>query len=77
MGALDEHDADIHVMMNMHYSELEFQIRTLPDQRKWHRLVDTFAPSPADICDEGKEPLLLNQKTMMVSPRSIVVLISR
>ena len=77
MGAFDEEDPDIHVMMNMHHVGLTFQIRALPDNRKWHRLVDTAARSPDDIIEPGHELLLTNQDSIAVSPRSIVVLISR
>ena len=77
MGALDAADPDIHAMMNMHHAELPFQIRPLPDKRRWHLFVQTSALSPADIFEQGTELLLADQQSMVVPPRSIIVLISR
>ncbi len=67
--------ADLHVMMNMHWDAADFDVPQLAD-RRWHRVIDTAAPSPSDIADPGAEPVL-NGLTCAVQGRSIVVLTSR
>jgi glycogen operon protein len=68
-------DADIHVMMNMDWMDIEFDVPTVAG-RTWHRVIDTFAPSPDDIHAQGKEPRF-DGATCLVRNRSIVVLISK
>jgi glycogen operon protein len=68
-------DPDVHVMMNMHWDGLDFELPTIAN-RQWCLAVDTAAPSPADIADPGTERPLTGS-TRHVQGRSIVVLISR
>ena len=42
--------ADLHVMMNMYWEALDFDIPVDP-QREWHLVIDTSAESPGDIVD--------------------------
>ena len=67
--------ADIHVMFNMYWNNLEFEIPAI-ESRKWYRVVDTALPSPEDILESGQEQLI-EDKTYLVEGRSIVVLISQ
>ena len=67
--------ADIHVMFNMYWENLEFEIPSLED-RKWYRVIDTAQPSPMDISENGQEQLI-EDNTYLVDGRSIVVLISQ
>jgi glycogen operon protein len=68
-------DADIHVMMNMYWESLEFDVPTVPG-RRWFRSVDTSLRSPRDIADPGDEALF-GGPSFRVAPRSIAILISR
>jgi isoamylase len=68
-------DTDIHVMMNMDWNDLDFDIPKV-DGRRWHRAIDTGATAPADIHPKGHEPLWEGD-TYPVKNRSIVVLISK
>ncbi len=68
-------DPDIHVMMNMHWDALPFEIPQVAS-RTWHRVVDTSLPSPDDICEQGDETSVDNN-VYIVNSRSIVVLISK
>jgi isoamylase len=68
-------DADLHVLMNMYWEPLEFEVPALAG-RAWHRVVDTARPSLDDIAAPGDEPPL-NAGTCAVAGRSIVVLISK
>jgi len=65
---------DIHVMMNMYWDPLEFELPVDPG-RTWAVAIDTFAASPFDIVDPGDEPAW-TARTRVVDPRSIVVLLS-
>jgi isoamylase len=69
------YDVDIHVMMNMGWEELEFDIPRL-ETRRWHRLIDTAAAAPADIANPGQEEAVQGD-TYRVRDRSVVVLVSR
>lgn len=67
--------SDVHVMLNMYWEDLVFEIQTLPD-RTWYKAIDTAEPSPRDIVKMGQE-ILVPGNTCLVQNRSIVVLISR
>lgn len=66
---------DLHVMMNMYWDGLFFELPIVPD-RAWHRVVDTGQPSPNDFVDEGTVPPCLDA-TYCVGGRSVVVLVSK
>jgi len=66
-------DADVHVMMNMFWEPLAFEVPVDP-QRVWHIAVDTFLPSPHDIPDEN-ERRPLHRSLCTVQGRSIVILV--
>jgi isoamylase len=70
-----DEDVDIHVMMNMEWEDLEFDVPKLP-RRRWYRAIDTAAESPNDIAARGKEEPFLGS-VCAVRNRSIVVLISK
>ena len=66
---------DIHVMMNMYWESLTFEVPSLQG-RSWYYAVVTAALPPNDIADPGAErPFQDNVCT--VQPRSIVALISK
>ena len=67
--------ADLHVMMNMFWEPLEFDIPVDP-QRRWHLVIDTFAESPDDIVDPDRTAPYPGERCR-VGARSIVVLRSR
>jgi isoamylase len=67
-------DIDLHVMMNMHWEALTFELPKAKG-RKWKRFVDTSLPSPNDACEPGKE-VSITGNTYIVNPRSVVVLVS-
>ena len=61
--------ADLHVMMNMFWEPLDFE---LPGDATWRMAIDTFAPSPDDIA--SPTPVAIRDRTHRVQGRSIVVL---
>ncbi|HYW80457.1 MAG TPA: glycogen debranching protein GlgX [Thermoguttaceae bacterium] len=74
LGGFDG-EYDLHVMMNMHWEPLSFEIPEVPG-RQWHRAVDTHRPSPEDIAESGNE-VPVDGLEYTVGDRSIVVLVSK
>lgn len=68
-------EEDIHVMMNMYWEPLEFEIPRLAE-RSWYRAVDTFLPSPQDITVAGDE-VRVDSDSYLVQGRSVIVLVSK
>jgi isoamylase len=68
-------DSDLHVMFNMFWDGLDFELPVVPG-RRWFVAVDTAQPSPRDIADPGSEPEVFGN-TYQVQPRSVVVLVNR
>jgi isoamylase len=66
-------DADLHVMMNMFWEPLDFEVPVDP-QRSWHVAVDTFAPGPRETPDSDAMTLLRDTRCT-VHGRSIVILV--
>jgi glycogen operon protein len=67
--------SDLHVMMNMFWEALDFEVPVNPG-RVWSVAVDTFATSPRDIPDLGQEPVFTG-RFCRVNGRSIIVLSAR
>jgi isoamylase len=68
-------EEDIHVMMNMYWEPLEFEIPKLAE-RRWYRAIDTFLSAPQDITAAGDEARVKTD-SYMVQGRSVVVLVSK
>lgn len=62
-------DEDIHVMMNMYWESLTFEIPQVQD-RSWFIYTDTSEIS-------NSEDIFYSQDTYLVKPRSIVILVSK
>jgi glycogen operon protein len=67
-------EPDIHVMLNMYWESLDFDLPAVPG-RTWLRAVDTAQTSPLDIADPGGEPPVAASK-YTVQGRSVVVLVN-
>ncbi len=67
-------DADLHVMMNMFWEPLDFEVPVDPP-RVWHVAVDTAAQSPDNIADQNRAAPLRGSQCA-VQGRSIVVLVA-
>jgi glycogen operon protein len=65
-------DSDLHVMMNMFWEPLDFDV-PLDPRRVWRVAVDTFTPSPDPSADTVGPPI--DHARWRVQPRSIVVLV--
>lgn len=71
------HDDYIYVAMNMYWEALDFELPRLPEGMRWHVFANTSMPSPEDINEIGKEPVLENQYNFLVGPRSVIVLVGQ
>lgn len=70
-----EQEADIHVMLNMYWENLDFEIPSIKG-RRWYKVVDTALVSPMDIVEPGEETIV-SGNVYPVKDRSVVVLISK
>jgi isoamylase len=68
-------DSDLHVMFNMFWERLEFELPVVP-ARRWCLAVNTAQPSPQDMADPGSEPDVAGN-AYLVEARSVVVLVNR
>jgi isoamylase len=66
----------LHAMLNAFWEPLTFKLPSTGRQgnRRWLRWIDTFLPSPEDICDWG-EAAVVSQPTYVVERRSLVLLV--
>jgi glycogen operon protein len=67
-----------HFMLNMYWEALTFEL-PLPaggPSARWRRVLDTYLPSPDDICEQESAPPV-NAAKYKVGPRSVVVLVSQ
>jgi glycogen operon protein len=65
----------IYVIFNMWHEPLPFGLPKLPKIMQWHRVIDTGLPSPESFMEYGSEKLLLDQSSITLKERSVVVLI--
>jgi glycogen operon protein len=67
-----------HFMLNMYWEQLTFELPRPVGGRsvRWRRVVDTFLPSPDDICEPDSAPVV-DAARYEVGPRSVVVLVSQ
>jgi len=67
----------LHLMINAYWEALTFAIPSLDEvYSPWRRCVDTFRPTPEDICD-WRDANAVSGGTIVVQPRSIVVLVTK
>jgi glycogen operon protein len=68
----------IYVAMNMHWETLDFELPSPPTAgARWHVLANTALPSPDDVCEPGHERPHADQTKILVSGRSIMILVAR
>lgn len=67
-------DDFIYLAYNMHWDKQAFALPALPEGYMWRVAADTDADG---IYEEGKEPILDNQRTIETGPRTTVILIGK
>ncbi len=70
-------DDYIYMAMNAHWDTIPFEIPTLPSGMNWHISVNTSMNSPEDIWEPGSEPLLEDQRSILLGTRSVIILVGR
>jgi glycogen operon protein len=75
LGAADESEEDLHILLNMSDNAVEMRVPQLSD-RIWYRAIDTAYASPEDIVAPLRQSPL-RTPTYPAAPRSVVVLESR
>jgi len=75
VGGQDD-DEDIHVIVNMDETDLEFELPPVAG-RRWFKAVDTSDDSVGDITERGKEVWLLDQEKFLAKSKSVIVFISK
>lgn len=70
-------DDSFFVVYNMHWEPHEFALPNLLHKKKWHMAFNTDDGEVNGIYKEGEEPLLENQKKILVPSRTILVIIGK
>jgi glycogen operon protein len=73
----NEHGDLIYAVMNMYWEPLAFELPSLPEGRHWLVFANTGMPTPEEIWESGKEPVLSDQKKILAAGRSIIVLLTK
>lgn len=71
------HDNYFYVAYNMHWTPQEFALPSLPGGLMWHLAADTDDAEQNGFMPEGREPLLADQRSLTVQPRSITVVMGK
>jgi glycogen operon protein len=72
-----ERDDHVYVAMNTYWDSIWFHPPQLPYGSQWRIAINTGMSSPEDIWEIGYEPVLGDQGSIMLGPRSTVVLVGR
>jgi glycogen operon protein len=76
-GRRADGDVDhVYLAANAHWEGHAVELPALPPGLRWHLFADTSAPAPGDVAVAGKEPPLVDQSSIAVGPRSVVVLVA-
>ena len=67
----------VYVAMNMHWDAQQFELPELPGGDRWHVVANTGAPEPEDIWEPGTEPVMGDQNSMFLGPRSVAILVGK
>ncbi len=68
-------DVDVLMMFNADTQARTFTLPPAPHQGIWHRIIDTYLPSPRDVCPED-EAIAMTNDTYEVKAYSMVVMFS-
>ncbi len=68
---------DLYILFNASDKSQRFELPLLSHGLRWFTVADTFKASPDDICEEGKEILLHNQRYYTARSRSVVLLMGK
>jgi isoamylase len=72
-----KNDNDFYIAFNTDIYDLTLMLPSPAEGRKWYRIADTSLDTPDDICESGKEELLVEQLRYVLLADSLVLLISK
>ena len=67
----------IYAALNMHWEPHNFEIPEISIGMQWYLAANTGANPPDDSYTPDKEPLLADQDTVLLAPRSVVILVGK
>jgi isoamylase len=67
-------DDCVYVAANSYWEPQRLELPELPAGLTWRRFADTNARPPDEVCAPGTEPVLADQGSVRIGPRSVVVL---
>jgi glycogen operon protein len=70
-------DDTIYVAMNAHWEPQSFELPRLPAGKSWRRFVDTSLAPGDDALEPGAEVAVASDRSQVLGPRSVVVLVGR
>lgn len=70
-------DDTVYIAINMHWEALPFELPQLPEDKSWYVSVNTDMPSPYDFHELNNEPVMENQYSCILGPRSVVILLGK
>ncbi len=73
----DRDDNDFFIMLNATDRAIAFKVPIPQPGWAWYRSVDTYLPSPEDISDHGKEPLVNHRQRYSMGAKSLALLLAR
>ena len=68
---------DVYVVANASPEAHRVELAPPSEGRRWHVVADTYREPPADVFDEGAEPLVADPARLEAGPRSVVVLVGK
>jgi glycogen operon protein len=54
-----------------------FELPQLPEGMAWHIFANTGMEVPEDIFEPGEEPVIENQREVLVGARAIIILVGK
>jgi hypothetical protein len=71
-----ERESDLLILANAYEGPLSVELARPTRHSQWNRFIDTSLTPPYEITEEGQYKRLPRQKSYVVGPRSVVVLVS-
>ncbi|MGM0414693.1 MAG: glycogen debranching protein GlgX [Bacillota bacterium] len=68
-------DEFIYLALNMHWESHQYQLPELPEEFSWKVVANSSVAAPEDFWPEGEEKLIEDQSSIILGPRSSMILI--
>jgi isoamylase len=67
----------VYVAINTHWEDHWFELPQLPNDMRWHVFANTSAPDTEDIWEQDREPMLEDERGLLVAERSVVIIVGK